>query len=546
MDERSVRGAGESSAALIDRADAEPSAPEPSGHGAAWTATLVRAAVLPLLTTLPLLGIAFRADKRFNIYAFGGEYHGRPWGLLVDTARGVPTYLNNHGNFRPLGRILERSQDLLTFELSFLLALPANVTSRLLGSVSMVALVVLSTLLAAAVASRTPLRAAPPSAVAHLVPLAAAGLLIAAGSQSTVVLFTDMYFSTAAVVVGVALVAVRHGPFERRRLGTGAVVGAFLLGAAMASFNELAYLVAPVAVLAVAGRGLLTLRLSVRDLVASAAGRQLGAGMAGFLAVFVPLRLYIAQRCSVTTCYAQSEVHLSSDVPGVLVNRLGSWLPWSAWDVAVGRTPGNWFLTSRAADLLVWAVIVALAVVMARRASAAPVVGGRALLAVAATGAVTTLSAALLTALSREVQQRALDGWPLGHGWRESNLLLAGVAMVLVAGLLALAGRDRGPRRRAVVAAGTAVLTVVCLVTVSANQTFARAERTSAEPPLHDRIALEMLAFVPTPEGDARRCALLEEFFEVNGNERHHQRLRHAVRNGAQAQWGRPFCEADA
>lgn len=504
-----------------------------------WRAALSRAAIPPVLVLLPLLALAPMADNRFFPYLYGGEYVVRPWLVVTDQLRRVPEFLE-HGNFRPLGRMLERSLDLLTYLVSGALSLPMTTALRLVHLLGAVVLVVALVILAETVAAPTPLRRSSPSRVSLVLPFAFAMGLVAAGSRSSVVIFTDLYFLSSALVVAVAAAAARHGPLLRSRLGPGPATAAVLVGAAAASHNELGYLAAPLAVVAVVARGRLTLGRSWRELAGSAAAKSLALGWLGFLAVLVPIRIVIARICADGSCYDNSAVAVGPELLPALGHRLVSWVPLPFQYRVLTGEPGPWPSVLNPITLLLLAALVGAALVAAR--SSARESTARQCSALATVAASLLLLGAVMAATSGAVQEHVADGWALSSGWRETPLTVGGGAMLITAGLLAGARRDDRVRWT-----GMAVLVVLAGCTLVTNQGYARSQAVQPESLVHNRIAVSVTNFVDDEMGEAERCELLAEFAALHPDRGYwHTRLEDSLDATTRARYGRDFCDPEA
>jgi hypothetical protein len=518
----------------------------PTGDDAvrrAWSRAAWRALAAPVLVLLPLLTVAPGSDNRFNIHRYGAEYAVRPWQLVSDQLVSVPRYLTNHGNFRPLGRMLERSLDVLTFALSTALGLPANIAMRLvhLAGAAILGLVLL--LAVETMTSRRPLAAQPPSAAAQLLPLTFAALLVAAGGTSTIVVFTDLYFASMALVLGVALAAARHRWLTTDGLTLGSAAAALVVGAGLAAFNEITALALPLAIVAVLARGRLTMELPWRTLVRRRAVLATGVGAIGFAAVFVPVRVMIASSCADGGCYEASDISIDPAFFPALGHRALTWIPPLAWRAATAETGGHWYLTRNPVLLLLLAVLAVLGWRTAVELRRSRLPRRRELLALALLGAGTLALGATMAALSSFVQG-LVDTWLIGTGWRDVQVLVAGAAALLVAAVLAplrAAGVAVPPRA----AVGASLLvTVLAGGSMLSNQTFAAIDARNPASALHNEIALALTSPADRAGGEERRCDLLREFEELYpDDESWHDRLREAVDTSMQVRYGIPFCE---
>ena len=431
----------------------------------------------------PLVTLTPSADHRFNIYSNGGLYATHPWRMLPAAVTTVPEFLDL-GNFRPLGRVVEWSLDVAAFAPTGLFGLPATIGLRVVSFAAAILLTVAAVVFAEALtARRERLFAGPPSVVSALIPYAVAAGLVAAGRSSTTVLFGGLYFTTGALVLGVAAWLCRG-----RRPGPLVL----LAGAALAAFNELAYLAVPLATAAVLARAYL-LREKPR-------ARNVALLWLGFLPVFVPVRLIIHRRCAGGGCYVGSDIALGG-APAALPDRLVSWLPPLMWQ----RATGGALLPHLAAAIPALA-LVALAVLAwgtAKGLHRLPALDRRQALGLAGVAAVLLVLAGALASLNADVQRMAAAGLR-GQGWRDSGLATVAGSLLVLAFW----------RRYVVVA--LAVLVLAGAVSAAANKDFREASDGGRYPYLYDRIAQEVAGFDPTPAGDVRRCALRDAFIQTS------------------------------
>ncbi|MCU7726299.1 hypothetical protein ODJ79_21430 [Actinoplanes sp. KI2] len=482
--------------------------------------------LVPFVVLAPLTTQAPWADDQLNVYGYGGVYLDRPWRIPVDAFGAVPYFLGV-GNFRPLGRTYEWSQNVAVFALSDLFGVPVDIGLRLVALVAAIALTGCAVLLAAYATSRTrPWNGAPAVPVA-LVPFAIGGGLVAAGRSSTTVLFSGLYFATSALVLAVAAWACATVGRPRLPLWRGLL--AVAAGAAIAGFNEMACLAVPLAVVAVVLRGRLVFAVRWRDLPRDAGVRFVLLLSAGFVLVIVPVRVIVAHRCARGGCYDGSAVSLSGAVTALPV-RLVSWLPPLMWQWAGGRD-------RPAGAISVFAGIVLLAVGwrVLRTLPGLPRLDARQTSALAGTAATVLILAAGIAALNVWMQRAAAAG-QYGLGWRDSALTTAGGGMLLVAAVTAL-----HRARRAVATGLLTVLAGVAVVSAAANAAYHRDSARERLPYLHNRIAQELADFDRTPDGDERRCALRARLLSTKAaaNE---QRIDLILDAAARQIAGRRFC----
>lgn len=511
-----------------------PDAPR-HGGGRWWLVCL-----LPVLVVLPLINYPLRADHRFNPFLYGGDLTQRPWEVVTGPLNSIPNYFE-HGNFRPLGRMVEQGQDLMAFSLSRAFDVPMPIALRVVSMIFIAFLCVATVWWAETVSSTTPLPHREPSVVGVLTALAVPTFLVGTTS-SAVVLFTSLYFCSAALVLLFATAAARLDWLRSRHAGVGALAAAAVAGAAGAAFNEITYLAVPLAVVTVGARGLLTLRMPPADLVQSAAARLLLAATIGFAAVVVPVRFLIAQHCADGGCYSASSLSLTDEVPLALAHRLGSTLPGQSW-LAAGATPADWLPRANPAHLLILLVVLAIATALWRRARSAPLPDPWALGALLVAGLLLLLGASLAMALTAEIQERvSTDRMTLGRGWRDLGLVAAGGALVVAAvGALLLRWGTRRGRRAAVTTGVVGVLTVTAMITLNVNATVAADQRPDPGVELFDRISIALMHHGPDGE---EGCAMLEEFAELHSDGSAQQgRLERALDSASQAWHGVPFCD---
>jgi hypothetical protein len=507
-----------------------------------WRGIVLRCVLVPLIVLSPLVALQPSADHRFNVYANGARYLARPWELFGEAIRSVPQYLAL-GNFRPIGRMAEWLLDTVTFALTDLFGLPANVSLRLVSFAAAILLTLATVLLAECVVTRGRPFAGPPSLIAAVLPFAVGGGFVAAGRTSTTVLFGGLYFLTAALVLLVAAAAART--VGRIRLGVRLGVFALLLGAGLAAFNEMGCLAVPLATGVVLIRARLVLGLSWRETARGAGARFTGLLWAGFLPVAVPVRAIIAAKCADGDCYSGSDVAPAGAL-GALPNRLTSWLPPLMWQRATegpyGHTLGPALLVALVVLLLLvrrfWADLPCCDAPDRRQAWALGAAGFGVLLLTATMGA-----------LNAQLQRLAELGW-WGLGWRDSALAGAGGALLTVAVLTGVLARSHRTARahRFGLLGGVLLLVVIAAVSASANRDYRAAVASEKPAYVHDRVAQEIVDFDRSVSGDVRRCTLRDQFRgglprdRRTGYPPEMRRFDQAVDEATRRLAGRPFC----
>ncbi|HEX2300630.1 MAG TPA: hypothetical protein VHH34_19350 [Pseudonocardiaceae bacterium] len=487
-----------------------------------WRRAFRRAVLVPLTVLAPIVALAPTADHRFNIYWHGGLFRDDPLRIVPHTIGSLDSYLGM-GNFRPLGRMLEKSLDLLAYTVTDVTGLPANVSFRLVSFLGAVVLTVTAVLFAESFVSRGPLFRRPPSALAATVPFAVGAGFIAAGPTSPAVLFGGLYLLSAALVLAVGAAVCRVRPDTRIRWWLGLLL--VVAGGALAAFNEIAYLALPFATAVVLLRGRTAPAL-----------RVLGLLWLGFLPVFGVVRAVIYQNCADGGCYIRSDISLTPAVLQAEPVRLVAWLPPLMWRFALdGRPWPAGVLPLLALIVLAW---------LGRRAirdlpALSTVERAPAMRLAAAAGALLLLGATL-GALNADVQGIVAAG-RIGQGWRDTAVTAGAGALALTA--LAHAGWAR----RRVLAGIVVVLALAAVASTAANQRYASTMAGRAPAELANRIAQEMANFDTGPAGNAYRCELRAEFRALYPTLAFSQsRFDLALDKASRQLAGVPFCEGGA
>jgi hypothetical protein len=481
---------------------------EPVDARRLWQRVATRAVGVPLVVLAPLIALAPTADHRFNVYWHGADFLNHPLHLVTENVRTIPLYFDR-GNFRPLGRMLEGGVDLAAFLLMELLDLPANEAFRLVSFLAAAVLTVAAVVFAESVLARGRLFGSAPSRLAATVPFAVGAGFVAAGATSTTVLFGGLYLLSTALVITVAAVACRAVTTGVTRLGRVRGILAVLAGAALAAFNELAYLALPLAVVAVLVRGRIVLGLGWRPMLTGAGARLVGLLWLGFLPVFIPVRAIIYGNCADGDCYTGSDLAIGGDALVTWPNRMLSWLPPLTWQTATRGADGSWLV-----GLLPLVALLLLALLAWRTALDLPrlsPVDRRQAYGLAVVAAVLLALGAALAALNGEVQAAAVEGrW--GLGWRDSGVTGVGGALVVLALYHAVLGRAAQRRRQQWAAIALLLLTGVATVSAAANKSYSDATGSGRSAILNNRIAQEIADFDTTAAGNERRCALRAQF----------------------------------
>ncbi|HWS36503.1 MAG TPA: hypothetical protein VN408_27675 [Actinoplanes sp.] len=458
------------------------------------------------------------ADDQVNVYAYGGVYLHRPWWLPVDAFGAVPYFLGV-GNFRPLGRTYEWSQNVAVLSLSDFFGVPANIGLRIVAVVAAMLVTASAVWFAAAVISGGRPTAAPPARPIVLLPFAIGAGLIAAGQVSTTVVFSGLYFVSSALVLLVAAWAA--AAVGRPRLGVWRGVAAVLIGAAIAGFNEMACLAIPLALTVVTVRARLVVGLPWREFARDSGIRAALLLVAGYLPVLVPVRMIIQRACADGGCYEGSAVSVAG-AAATFPHRMVAWLPPLAWE---------------SADVTTVAVLsaVALSIVglpVLRSLAGLPAASRPQAAALAITGTAVLVLGSAVAALNVWMQEAAAQGL-YGVGWRDSMLTTVGGSILILAVI--------GAARRSVTVLALVLLIATGALSTSANSAYRRGTVASGQAPLHNRIAQEFADFDHTAAGDDRRCDLRDRLVasKARANER---RLDLILEVAARQSSGQRFC----
>jgi len=502
-----------------------------------WRRAIVRALLVPWIVLAPLVALAPTADHRFNLYLNGGLYRENPLWIVWDNFASVNHYLEL-GNFRPLGRCLEVALDLAAFLLTDLLGLPANVSLRLISFAVASVLSVAILLLAETFLARERVFANRPTVFSAAIPFAVGTGLVAAGFTSTAVLFGALYMMSATVVLGVTAAVLWAAPGSSKPIGVGwKMICLLLVGAALASFNEIGYFALPLATIAVLLRGRFVLGQRWSGVWSGAGMRIVGWMWLGFVPVFLVTRAIIWGHCHSGGCYEGSDIVLSSDLLIALPNRLLSWLPPLMWHAA-GETGGHTVLVGLLPlvaavmlGFLAWSAIRDLRVLAA--------VDRVRSFALAGLAASLLVLGAVLAALSGQVQKFSTAGdW--GVGWRDSAVTPFAGGVLLIGVVAGLVATHR--RRRRILAGLVVVLALAAVASTTTNDRFKNAVSGQPELVLANHVALEIADFDKSPAGNDRRCDLRRQFYILNQVPLARQRFDGGLNAAAMQLAGVPFC----
>ena len=449
--------------------------------------------------------------------------------LAAQDAYEVTDHFLNRGNFRPIGRFLENFQYSAIYEFAEATSLAPHAVQGLvrLGLLSLLALVanelVWALMRSAGARRRTPLLL--------VYPMVLAAVLVAGGSGSPIVLFPFLFIGSVVLVLAVALAVARDKDMQIRPLLPMERVALGLLGAAAAMVYDLVYVAPAVAAAFIAGRAVAS-RLPAREVLRTAAARRWAYLLAGFLAVFIPTRIEIATRCGQRTCYDRTDIEPSSEVLGLLPERVISGVPLAGWRYVADRlgSGGRLDLANVASNsvLVVLAVAaVAVAVVVSVRACRAVGIDDRdAALnqegqfswlrlagGVAVVGSAVALFPALLVSFSTWLQQHRV---PVGAAWRETLMVQVAWSLLLFAACAAAAGAATfSSMRRAVLSAVGVLVAVGMVLTLISNWRVSVSQREKPVTAITKQMLVETLSGIENEEANSRRCHLIDAYERV-------------------------------
>jgi hypothetical protein len=512
--------------------------------------------VAVLATVTPLLALSARADERYKYFVHGPDWVANPAGIPVFVFSEINDYIAQ-GNFRPVGRLIEHA-NFLAVELGMtVMSVPLPVAMGVQRAVSALLVAAALALLVTLISRFS--GAAPKSGIAPrvLVMSIFGGLLVAYGSGSALNTFSGMYLQSAAIVVAAVALVLRASLWRTRPVRTIEWVAYVGAGVLLASVNEIGYLAVPAIAAVVIVQVMARVPSPPRSVLMLPGVKLSAAAAAGFLLVFVPVRMAIQAACDAAEggCYRASAISLDAWSWRFWLARASAGLPVRGWSQA-GEPGAAW----------VWVVVggvvfsvVLMAVLVRARAlettegaiesptAPAPVAPARDALVRRAwmlgrevtmivIGAALVVGAALLSSLSEELQASQSV-----EGWREAPVAMAGWAL-LITGLLVLVLRlTPAPRVTAAIAATLVAALVVAAVI--ANMGARDFEASDPGFAAGDRIALELTVFRTDAGSESLRCALLDDLASApTVRPADAELITEVVQNYAQHHHGAPFC----
>ena len=526
-----------------------------------WTPALAAPA---LIITAPLIGFSFQGAERRSIYWAANTFASDPLGVVSEAARSVGPYVAR-GSFRPVGRIFENVANVFVFEA----AEAAGIAPHVVNGGVRLAMIAILALTAAALVSAVMRSAsaesfAPPGLV--MFGLVLGTVLVANGADSPVIGFPLVSIGAVVFVLFLALLVARDRDMQSRPLLWHETVPLVLLGAIAAMTHELVYVAPPLAA------GFIVVRAAAAGLkpklvLQTAALRRWSALSAGFLIVFVPARVAIADRCGHLACSSGSDVSFSGDVAGLTAGRVLTGAPPAGWahNAELVRQSG---LEFGARDLAVNSLLALLVVmivaastrdgVLAVRHAVAvvdrPVSRLRPAACIGALGALAATLPALLVSLSTHIQSTRP---PVGEAWRDTLMVQVGWSFLIAAAVMAIAGAASSElMSRVALAALATALCAGLAVSLLANERLIHVDRNTPMASIANLISESTVIVEPVAEStevaeandraNARRCGLVDAYTEMMPDPREWAggpRLREELDTLMRDRYGWPFCD---
>lgn len=485
---------------------------KPAGVGG-WIA-----AAPAIMVAVPLIGLALQGDERRRIYRSAHYYSADPLEAARSAVRNMDAFLNA-GNFRPIGRFAEGLEHGLVFEAGEFTGVAPHAILGLVRLAMVLALALVCARVVSELARSAGVHTDHPTLT--LYPLALGVCLIANGTAMGLVQFPFMLIGAVALTLAIALVTARDTDMQARPLRWHEPVTTALLGAGAAMTYDLV-LVAPAVALAYVAARAVASGMPPRHVLISAAMKRWGALSVGFLAVFVPVRLEIAQRCSLRACYRGSDLSLSTDAIELAAGRALTATPVAGWShnaSLVERSDGSFGFWDLLTDSLPALLLLAVLALTARAFIAAgPDVPERRTWLRLATalggfGAAATMLAATVAGLSSWSQEVRPA---IGRGWRETLLAQVGWSLIILAVLVAVIGSIRSAVGSRVAGRLAALLLGAGLVAaLLANSRLSVVDQHEPVSAVSDLIAVETVNIDSTGAGNIRRCELIDRYTEL-------------------------------
>ena len=486
-----------------------------------WTPALAAPA---LAVTLPLTGFAFQNEERRLFVRAAREFGSDPVAVARFSHDTAGLFLRA-GNFRPLGRFAEQAERAFAVEAAEATGLSLHSVQGLVRLVLVAALAMAAVQIVSAV-MRSAGTAATAQPLLALYSLALGTTLVASHHLSSLTAFPVVLIGSPLLILAIALAVARDADMEPRRLAWHEHVTMAALGVAVATTYDLVYAAPALAAAFVAVRAAAA-RWEARLLWRMAATRRWLAFTAGFLAVFVPVRVVIADLCARQQCNAYSDINLSPEIAELAAERMLTGAPPAGWAHAAGRVApygyrdalpdlaGNWLIALLLAAVVILCVRAAVSLTrLSAVTGPGPEVLARLAAVLGALGAFTALVPALMVSLAGALQD---DPREVGETWRDSLLVQIGWSFMIFAAIVAVlalaGGRER--LRGALLVLATAVLCAGLVATMVSNQRFGQVGRGTPTTMLVRQMSTAVVRVDLTEDGNTRRCGLIDSYSDL-------------------------------
>jgi hypothetical protein len=467
---------------------------------------------LAALVAFPALFARPWADERFVMYMPEALVGGNPFLLWDQVMREITAFIDV-GVFRPISRLGFYIEHWLVVRLGVAFGVAPNIGMAVV-KLAMTALLLTSGLLTISQYRRVSSAGAVWQRLTVLLPIVFAGSLVLINpAVHPLTLFPGLYLGTASVALLVPVWlgrnVLREDPPTRRsmwvRLG-----GAALLGAVLGSMIELAWLALPLALLHVVSLVSIREGWDPRLLWKQLGVRMWAALSAGFAAVFVPARFFIAYYCSSGGCYGAAEPDLGLDFLGLMPFRIGSaFAPvgvLSQFRVVVR------LMTRPSTDLLIAAAVAAVAVgvlvgALRKLNRKVPFGGGsvpgalRLVAPLVGYYATVILLASVMAAISSGLQAKGFNPAP----WRETGFGWIAWSVLIAVGLSVLLERVSA---RGWLLLGVAIVGLTFVAVTVVNREDMRRVAIGEEGILHIEAGQQLVDF--DSDGNDLRCATMD------------------------------------
>ena len=473
---------------------------------------------------MPLAGFALQAEERRSLVRAAREFGSNPVAVAGHAYDTAGLYLRA-GNFRPLGRFAEKAEHALAFEAAEATGLSLHSVQGALRLVMVAAVAMAATRVVSAVMQSAGVDATPRRWLV-LYSLTLGTTLVASHHLSSLSAFPVVLLGSPLLILAVALAVARDADMQPRSLAWHELVTMVLLGAAAATFYEIVYM-APVLAAAFIVVRSCAAGQTARDLLSTAAVRRWLVLCAGFLAVFVPVRIVIFGLCARQHCNPASDVAVSPDVVVLAARRVLTGAPPAGWAHTAQRVAPYGYRAGVFDLAANWLIAVLIAVIVVLCAGAArpflrraeppsdePAALARMAAALAVLGAVAAVMPALMAALSKELQGSSPA---VGEAWRDSLVVQIGWSFVIFAAVvaaLALACRRRGATM-AVAVLAVGLLCVGLAATLITNQRLGHIGRGTPTTMLVRQLSTAVVRVDLTEAGNARRCGVIGAYNDL-------------------------------